>query len=211
MEHRTIHVVHFEDYPGDVILIGELLADVKEIIFNVRHVELLTEGLQELTGGYTDIILLDLNLPDSRGFATFEAVKKAAGNVPIIIMSGMTDEELALRAVKEGAQDYITKGNISPDLLIRAIRYGIERQKLRVELQKALEQIKTLQGLLPICSYCKNIRDDMGYWHQVEDYIHDHSEAKFSHGICPKCAEKHFPDLYSQHRKKKERGKKVSE
>ena len=80
MEHRTIHVVHFEDYPGDVILIGELLADVKEIIFNVRHVELLTEGLQELTGGYTDIILLDLNLPDSRGFATFEA----AGHVEVL-------------------------------------------------------------------------------------------------------------------------------
>jgi hypothetical protein len=63
-------------------------------------------------------------------------------------------------------------------------------------LQEALNDIKTLKGFLPICANCKKIRDDQGYWNQVEKYISDHSEAKFTHGICPKCAKKLYPDLY---------------
>lgn len=61
-------------------------------------------------------------------------------------------------------------------------------------LQKALDEIKTLAGILPICSFCKKIRDDQGYWNQVEDYVRKHSKAEFSHGFCPECAEKHYPD-----------------
>ena len=63
------------------------------------------------------------------------------------------------------------------------------------ELTHALNQVKHLSGLLPICSYCKKIRDDKGYWQEVEAYIHTHSEARFSHGICKECAEKHYPDF----------------
>lgn len=68
------------------------------------------------------------------------------------------------------------------------------------EREKALEDIKVLQGLLPICASCKKIRDDKGYWTQIESYIRDHSEAEFSHGICPECVEKLYPEL---HKKKK--------
>ncbi len=71
----------------------------------------------------------------------------------------------------------------------------IERNRLIAELQKALAEVKTLSGLLPICSHCKKIRDDKGYWTQIESYIHEHSEAKFSHGICQECAKKYYPDL----------------
>jgi PAS domain S-box-containing protein len=63
------------------------------------------------------------------------------------------------------------------------------------DLQKALSEVKTLQGFLPICSHCKSIRDDKGSWTQIEEYIHKHSDAEFSHGICQKCAEKYYPDL----------------
>ncbi len=72
--------------------------------------------------------------------------------------------------------------------------------KKNVELQYALDNVKTLSGLLPICSFCKKIRDDKGYWNQIEQYIHEHSEAKFSHGICQECAKKHYPDfdLYNE-------------
>jgi len=70
-----------------------------------------------------------------------------------------------------------------------------QRDKLISNLQKALGEVKTLSGLLPICSYCKKIRDDKGYWKQIESYIHEHSEAEFSHGICQECAKVHFPDL----------------
>lgn len=71
-----------------------------------------------------------------------------------------------------------------------------EREKVILELKDALAQVKTLKGLLPICSHCKKIRDDEGYWQTLEKYLHEHSEAKFSHGICPDCLERHYQDLY---------------
>ena len=70
-----------------------------------------------------------------------------------------------------------------------------EREKLIHDLQNALAEIKTLSGLVPICSYCKKVRDDKGYWNKIESYIHKHSDAEFSHGICPECAEKYLPDF----------------
>ncbi len=70
-----------------------------------------------------------------------------------------------------------------------------QRENLIEALQKALSEVKTLRGFLPICSYCKKIRDDKGYWSQIESYIHKHSDAKFSHGICPECVKEHYPDI----------------
>ena len=77
-------------------------------------------------------------------------------------------------------------------------RFGEEREQLVRELQAALAQVKTLSGFLPICSNCKKIRDDRGYWNQLEQYIQEHSEAEFSHSICPECAKKLYPDLYGK-------------
>jgi hypothetical protein len=76
-----------------------------------------------------------------------------------------------------------------------------ERERLIAELQKALSDVKALSGLLPICASCKRIRDDKGYWNQLESYIRDHSEAEFSHGICPDCAKKLYPELYEKETK----------
>jgi DNA-binding NtrC family response regulator len=205
MESNTIHIMYFEDNPGDVLLVREYLSEVQNITCRIRHVDRLSEGLRQLAGNNVDIILLDLNLPDSQGLATFEAVKKVAGNVPIIIMSGLADEDLAVSAVQKGAQDYLIKGQLDVHLLVRAIRYGIEREKMVVKLREALEQIKILRGLLPICACCKDIRDDQGYWHQIEDYVRKHSDAEFSHGLCPECAEKLYPDVFGDKGRKKER------
>ncbi len=72
-----------------------------------------------------------------------------------------------------------------------------ERERLIAELQEAMSKVKFLSGMLPICSNCKKVRDDHGYWHQVESYIRDHSEAEFTHGICPECAVKLYPDYFS--------------
>ena len=70
-----------------------------------------------------------------------------------------------------------------------------KREKLINELQEALAKVKTLSGLLPICANCKMVRDDKGYWKQIESYIRDHSEAEFSHSICPACVKKLYPEL----------------
>ena len=71
-----------------------------------------------------------------------------------------------------------------------------EKSEAIIELHKALKEVKTLSGFLPICASCKKIRDDKGYWNQIEAYISEHSEAEFSHGICPECAQKIYPDIY---------------
>ncbi len=73
-----------------------------------------------------------------------------------------------------------------------------EKSEVIAELQKALKKVKTLSGFLPICASCKKIRDDKGYWNQIEVYISEHSEAEFSHGICPECAQKLYPDIYNE-------------
>lgn len=80
-----------------------------------------------------------------------------------------------------------------------------ERERLIGELQEALAKVKTLSGLLPICASCKKIRDDKGYWNQIEGYIHDHSEAEFSHSICPDCARRLYPEIYEKMMREKER------
>jgi PAS domain S-box-containing protein len=78
------------------------------------------------------------------------------------------------------------------------IRAEREREKLIRELEDALEKIKSLRGLLPICAHCKKIRDDRGYWERVETYIEAHSLAEFSHGICPECARKYYPEVFKK-------------
>ena len=70
-----------------------------------------------------------------------------------------------------------------------------QREKIIIDLKKALAEVKKLSGLLPICSYCKKVRDDKGYWNQIESYIHEHSEAQFSHSICQECAKQYYPDM----------------
>lgn len=105
--------------------------------------------------------------------------------------------------------DYISKGRINSDGLCRAVYKAIEKRvllrqlhereaekdRLIIELREALAQVNRLSGLLPICANCKKIRDDSGYWQKVEVYIHEHSEAKFSHGICPECMKELYPEF----------------
>jgi PAS domain S-box-containing protein len=74
-------------------------------------------------------------------------------------------------------------------------RMETEKERLIEKLQDAITNIKTLRGLIPICAHCKNVRDDKGFWHKVEVYVRDHSEAQFTHGICPKCVQELYPDL----------------
>ena len=122
-----------------------------------------------------------------------------------------------LAAIFNSIQSILFWGSISRDLLIigtidsviisaalvSLIIYFVRntaRLELRVnertaKLQEALEQIKTLRGIVPICSHCKQIRDDEGFWSQVEHYVEDHTHVKFSHGICPECKKEHYPDF----------------
>jgi PAS domain S-box-containing protein len=98
------------------------------------------------------------------------------------------------RTEQPNARTFIGTQGIARDITERK-RTEEEREKLLAELQNALAQVKTLSGMIPICASCKKIRDDKGYWNQIESYIRDHSDAQFSHGICPECAKKLYGDL----------------
>ncbi len=98
---------------------------------------------------------------------------------------------------RQAAREYFeTTSNRLTKAINQRIGVENEREKLIKELQASLEKIKVLSGLVPICSYCNNIRNDSGYWEQMEEYIEKYSDAEFSHGLCPGCAEKHYSDFY---------------
>lgn len=205
MNESAIHVLLIEDNPTDVLLLRQAFAGVPLMPCTFTHVERLGEGLKCLSEAHFDVVLLDLGLPDSQGLDTFHQVSEHAAAVPIVVFSGLDDEAVAVQAVREGAQDYLPKGQLAGPLLARAIRYAIERhqileerKQLIRELQEALATVKTLKGLLPICARCKKIRDDQGYWNQLEIYIEAHSDAAFTHGICPDCKTKVYPELYGE-------------
>ncbi len=108
---------------------------------------------------------------------------------------------LAFQPVYDGASRFLGTRGSNRDVTERKLAEA-EREKLIGELRDALSRVKLLSGLLPICASCKKIRDDRGYWNQIESYIRDHSEANFSHGICPECARKEYPELFAGRSKK---------
>ena len=127
---RTITILLIEDNPPDVRLIREMLKDISHFKSNLISVVTLKEGCEQIQKNNFDIILLDLNLPDSTGRQTFQKVIDCSKEIPVILITGIEDEELSLKLIKEGAQDYITKQSLNPDLLGKSILYSIERQAL---------------------------------------------------------------------------------
>jgi phosphoserine phosphatase RsbU/P len=141
------------------------------------------------------LALLDIMMPRMDGLEVCRRVKAVGSPVPvyIIMLTAKTLPKEIVSGLEAGADDYLIKP-FDPSELRARIKVGeriLELQEslaMRVsELEEALSRVKQLQGLLPICSYCKKIRDDQNYWQQVESYIATHSEAQFSHSICPDC------------------------
>jgi signal transduction histidine kinase len=129
MAQDTTSVLLIEDNPGDADLVRLRLVEGQAPV-KVNCVNRLSDGLASLNAETPSVVLLDLNLPDSRGADTFRKVMEHAPNVPVVVLSGQDDESLAMKAVHQGVQDYLVKGNISSKSLDRAIRYAVERQAL---------------------------------------------------------------------------------
>jgi DNA-binding NtrC family response regulator len=193
---QKISVLVIEDSLDDFYFLKRVLDSSEEIEAKFLHEDRLEGAISVAKNKVIDVAIIDLCLPDSFGLDTYVSFHEKFPLIPTIIMTGYKDYEMAFEAVQKGAQDYLIKGEPSSTAIIRTIRYAIERQRLMTELKTAMDHIKQLQGMLPICSVCKNIRDDKGYWNRIESYISKHSEAKFSHGLCPDCAKKVYPDFY---------------
>jgi two-component sensor histidine kinase/CheY-like chemotaxis protein len=135
---RRIRVLLVEDHPGDARLIRELLRGSGEIADEMQHAATLAQALPILEENRADVVLLDLTLPDSQGVGTVARVRAAAPGVPVVVLTGLADEEVAVAAVKQGAQEYLVKGEVGGALLIRVIRYAVERERTEVQIRNSL-------------------------------------------------------------------------
>lgn len=189
-----------DDLPKNLQVLGSIL---REKDYRISAAVSGKQALEMLPGINPDLILLDIMMPDMDGFEVCRQIKKipASKDIPIIFLTAKTEHEDILKGFSAGGIDYITKPFNAEELLARAgthiqLKQARDREKeLIAELQNALAKVKLLSGLLPMCSNCKMIRDDAGYWRQVEDYLSEHSEAQLSHSLCPNCVQELYPDL----------------
>lgn len=138
---HKVSVLLIEDNPVDSALMGRILSVAANPSYNVECRGNMEQGLERLGGKDIDLVLLDLSLPDSEGFETFVRTHKQAPDVPIVVLTGYDDEDLALEALRRGAQDYLVKTEIDPKVLTRVIRYAVERKKIERQLKKANEEL----------------------------------------------------------------------
>lgn len=150
------------------------------------------------------LAIVDWMMPGMDGIELCQRVRAVDGQVPVylILLSARSLREDIVAGLQAGADDYVVKPFDEAELRAR-LQVGVRVVQLQVsladrvqDLEDALSRVKQLQGLLPICSYCKKIRDDRNYWQQVEQYVTERTEARFTHGICPSCYERYIkPEL----------------
>ncbi len=156
-----------------------------------------------------DIILMDILLEgELNGIEAAEEINKKM-DVPIIYVTCLSGNSILDRAIKTNPYGYIVKPydnailRSTIEIAVHKYHAAKEREKLIAQLEEALLKVKQLSGLLPICASCKKIRDDNGRWQQIEIYIQNHSEADFSHGICPECSYRLYPEMHHKNGKRK--------
>ena len=159
------------------------------------------QAIEKVAEDKPDLIFMDIVLKgEMDGIETAGRIRSQF-KIPVVYLTAYADEKTLKRAKITGPFGYIIKPFEDTDLRV-AVEIGLykagleaEREQLITELQEALAKVKTLSGLLPICAWCKNIRNDDGYWQAVEQYVGEHSTAEFTHGICPDCIKKYYPEL----------------
>jgi AmiR/NasT family two-component response regulator len=212
---QDIHVLIAEDDHLNSEMIRGLSEDIGYTVVGEAR-----DGLKavEMTQSLRpDVVLMDIKMPDMDGLEATQRIQESCPT-PVVVLTAYEASELLEEASATGVGAYLVK---PPDarqmeraIVIAMARFddlmelrrlnaelqaGNEaRERLILELQNALDQVQTLSGLLPICSSCKKIRDDEGYWNQLEAYIQDHSDVVFSHGLCPECAKELYPEIFGE-------------
>ncbi len=201
----AIKVLLIEDNPGDARLIRELLAEEKGGSLRLEHVDRLSAGIERLTNGKVDIVILDLGLPDSQGLDTFIKVHNSVPQIPIVILSGLTDEALAAKAVREGAQDYLTKGYVDSNLLGRSLRYAIERKRAEQARRVAEENFRNSLDSSPLGIRIVSAEGELLYANQAILDIYGYSSVDELKNKPAK--ERYTTESYIEHRKRIENRK----
>lgn len=201
---HDITLLYVEDEPGTR---EELLYLLKKLAREVLVAGNGREGLELFKQHAPDLVITDIRMPVMNGLTMAEKIKALNPATPILLTTAHSDTSSMLEAIAIGVDHYVLKPVVTGQLfaaLAKCVeliklrraeqRHREEQERLIVELQDALTKVKQLKGFLPICAACKKIRDDQGYWQQIEAYIRDRAEVEFSHGICPDCVKLLYPE-----------------
>jgi len=197
---KNNNVLIVDDTPENLTVLRQILTEHGYRVRPALNGEI---ALRTIKTDLPDLILLDIRMPGIEGYEVCSRLKAdtKTKDIPVIFISALNELNDKVKAFSLGGVDYITKpfqveevlARVSTHITLHNLQQRLEEKN--ENLAKALEKVKQLSGLLPICCGCKKIRDDEGYWEQIESYISHHSEAEFSHGICPKCLVKLYPKL----------------
>jgi DNA-binding response OmpR family regulator len=200
MVNSDILVLVVDDEPD---LLFATVRILKKEGYEVFGVETGSECLEKTAEKHPDLILLDVQLPDILGTEVCLRLRNNPDHLKkyIMMMSGkMTSTDDQADGLDAGADGYIVRPVSNRELvfrvaaMVRLIRAERKCDSYIYELEQAMKKIKVLSGIVPICMHCKQIRDDKGYWNELETFISQHSDAQFTHGICEACLEKYYPE-----------------
>ena len=208
MKDNKIQVLVAED---DFFVTQDILRTLKQIGYEIAGVASNGESAVDLSQSLKpDVILMDIKMPKMDGLQAAEMIQSRRPT-PIVILSAYETEEFVRRATQTGVGAYLTKPPKAAEIdraisismarhadLMEARRLYQELETKNMALRKALKEVETLRQLIPICSNCKKVRNDDGYWEQIDHYLRIHSDIKFTHGICPDCLKKLYPDFASE-------------
>ena len=197
----TILIV--DDNAKNVQVLGTILMDANYRVAVAHRGQLVFDLIPKVK---PDLILLDIMMPEMDGYEVCRRLKSdpATSEIPIMFLTAKTETDDIVLGFDLGAADFVTKPFRAKELLARAqthitlIRLQQSLRKKNQELEDALTSVKTLSGFLPICSHCKKIRTANDEWQSIETYVRKHTDADFSHSICPECAHLYFPE-YNVH------------
>lgn len=201
-----------DDVKKNIQLLGSVLGNEG---YDVSYATSGERALEMVENNQFDLILLDVMMPEMDGLEVCRRIQKnpETQEIPLIFLTAKSEEGDVVDGLQQGAVDYLIKpfnsaelvARVSTHLSLREARETIlqrnekleemnqELERLLEENRKAISEIKVLRGILPICAKCKKIRNDEGYWTQIESYIRDHSEAEFTHSICQDCTRELYP------------------
>ncbi|MBF0259658.1 MAG: response regulator [Desulfamplus sp.] len=207
-----------DNHKANILIVDDTIANMRLLVdllgnqgYLVRPALSGNMALKAAEKEAPDLVLLDILMPEMDGYEVCRILKAddKLKDVPVIFISALDDVSDKVKGFSVGGVDYISKpfqieevlARVETHLTLRRLRQELEEKNIHLkrmnsELSKSLDEIETLREILPICCNCKKIRDDEGYWQQLEAYFKENSGIEFSHGICPKCAKELYPDLY---------------
>ncbi len=208
-----VSVLYVEDEPLTRQVVARMLGRRIAELYEASNGQ---EGLALFKERRPDIVISDIMMPLMDGIEMSREIKSLDKGARIILTTAYSDAKILFASIELGVDSYLLKP-VDMTALFRAIDKCVqivvlerkvrqqdrEKDELIVKLRDALENVKKLSGLLPICSSCKKIRDDRGYWNQIETYISEHSEALFTHGLCDECTKKMYPEYYDRIKERK--------